>query len=83
MEIIKKSKLKQLKACRRACQRIYEAMTVVAEDDHGNVTPFRWDHIHKDILAALADAGYGKVHKKIVGIDEWEYDFPWEWEIRK
>lgn len=78
MQIIKKSKLKKLKECRKACERIYAAMVAVNEDEHGNVIPYNDDKLHKTILDALADAGYGKVNKRVVGVAEWKYDFPWE-----
>ena len=78
MKIISKSKLRELKACRRACKKIYAAMAAANEDENGNVSPYRWDKIHEDILKALADAGYGTTRVKIVGIDEWIYDIPWK-----
>ena len=77
MLIIKKSKMKKLKACRKACKKIYELMMSAGEDEHGNVTAYRWDKIHKEILDALKDAGFGTDHLKIVGIDDWEYQLPW------
>lgn len=83
MEIIKKSKLKKLKACRRACKEIYELMLAVDEDEHGNVKAYKWDKTHKEIMEILKDAGYGRDHHKIVGIDDWEYELPWPVEKRQ
>lgn len=75
MEIIKKKKLKQLKACRKACKQIYDLMVNVSEDEHGNASPYRWDKVHKDILDTLKGVGFGRA--EIVGIGEWEYQLPW------
>lgn len=77
MIIIKKSKLKKLKACKRACKRIYEAMNEAPDDEHGNASPYRWDKTHKEILEALEEAGYGaEHHNNIVGFDSWTP--PWD-----
>ena len=79
MQIIKKSKLKKLKAYRKACQRIYDLMSNIPEDKHGNASPYRWDKVHKDILDTLKEAGCGEA--KVIGIEEWT--LPWPVEERK
>lgn len=80
MEIIKKTKLKQLKACRKACQRIYELLNTATEDKHGNVISYRHDKTKKEILNILAEAGYGKM--PTVEVEGWEYDYPWDLEAK-
>lgn len=77
MEIIKKKKLKRLKACRSACQRIYEIITESPEDEHGNIKAFPHDKQKDQILTVLRAAGFGVGHKKIVGIDDFDYEVPW------
>lgn len=74
--IIRRSEVKQLLKYKKACELIYEAMTSPVEDTHGNVSAYRYDRVHKEILNVLESVGYGK--KKIVGFDEWKYTCPWE-----
>lgn len=76
MKIIKNSKLKQLKACRRACKTIFALMNSI-EDEHGNVKPYRWDNVHEEIFKALEEAGFRRA-KYFIGVADWKYDFPWE-----
>lgn len=81
MEIIKKKKLKQLKACRKACQRIYDILTESKEDEHGNIIPYRDDKAKKEILEVLNEAGFGQQTE--TGFEDWEYPLPWPVERRK
>jgi ABC-type dipeptide/oligopeptide/nickel transport system ATPase component len=62
MEItfIKRKKLKKLKAYRAVCRQIREIMKQAKEDEHNNVSSYRWDKAHKEILDLLEDVGLGE-----------------------
>lgn len=61
--------LEHLKQCEKACRKIFDLMTQPVEDEHGNMSPYRWDKVHKEILNTLEDVGYKR---------EWVYDIPWK-----
>lgn len=73
---VSRSQINQLTRYKTACERIYRVMVTPVEDSHGNVSPYRYDRAHKEILNILAGVGYGR--KKVVGIDKWRYECPWE-----
>lgn len=83
MLIIKKSKLKKMKAYKKACKRIYELITESKEDEHGNVKSYKNDKINAEILKILENVGIGEKKSNIVGISDWEYQLPFPVPIRK
>lgn len=83
MLIIKKSKLKKMKAYKKACKRIYEVLTGTVEDEHGNVKAYRNDKTNAEILKILEDVGIGEKKSNIVGISDWEYQLPFPVPLRK
>lgn len=78
MQIIKKKKLKRLKACKRACNLIYEVIQESKEDHHGNVIPYQNDKIIRDILDILENVNVG-VEKPVIAatMDDFDYQLPW------
>ena len=60
MYIIKKKKYRRLKACKRACNLIYDILMDSGEDEHGNVKAYRHDRVYADILEVLKNVGIGE-----------------------